>query len=166
PSNPRDFCEQVALAPDGKTLAATCGNAVVVWDVASGQELAALPQPADIKLHALVFSPDGKLLASGSDDGTLCLWDVDARKQLYRLRVGEKQYVTAVAFADGARTVLAAGEDGVRSWNTATGKESGALKVQALATSAMAVTADGRRLATVSNGVVRLWDRASGEQLH
>ena len=49
--------------------------AIRLWDVASGEHLAAFwGHPTDIQ--TLAFSPDGELLASGSYDGTILLWDV------------------------------------------------------------------------------------------
>ena len=49
--------------------------AIRLWDVAIGEHLAAFwGHPTDIQ--TLAFSPDGELLASGSYDGTILLWDV------------------------------------------------------------------------------------------
>jgi len=46
-----------------------------LWDVASGKKLAILNGHTDL-VRSLAFSPDGKLLASGSSDGTVKLWNV------------------------------------------------------------------------------------------
>ncbi len=46
-----------------------------VWEVASGKHLVTFKGPADV-LEEIVFSPDNKLLASASYDGTIHLWDL------------------------------------------------------------------------------------------
>src|SRR5207245_6130712 len=62
--------------PDGRLLAhAAPGKAVRVWDVATGRELATfLGHQAQI--DSVAFAPDGRTLASGSDDTTALIWDV------------------------------------------------------------------------------------------
>lgn len=68
------FVEDVAFSPTADVLAAG-GDSVWLWDLSS----AATPAPyATFKPRArrVVFSPNGKLLAAGSMDARLSLWDV------------------------------------------------------------------------------------------
>jgi WD40 repeat protein len=76
-----------ALSPDGRTLAVGVGTykpgvpasdgAIVLYDVATGSELRRLTGHTD-RVDSLVFSPDGKFIASGSADGdrTIRLWGI------------------------------------------------------------------------------------------
>jgi WD40 repeat protein len=77
------FVESVAFSPDSKTLAAGCGDGVVLWDAATRQRLAQDPLPVEGFVKSVAFSPDGKTLAAGYRDGyaggrsSVVLWDVD-----------------------------------------------------------------------------------------
>ncbi|KAF3917569.1 hypothetical protein AA313_de0203174 [Arthrobotrys entomopaga] len=67
----------VAFSPDSKTVVSSCHHcyAVKLWSTTTGAVFQTL-EGHHTWILALVFSPDGKLLASGSNDGTVKLWDV------------------------------------------------------------------------------------------
>jgi RNA polymerase sigma factor (sigma-70 family) len=70
----------VAFAPDSKTLAAggPDGNVVCLWDVRTGELIETL-EGHTAEVFAIAFSPDGKTLASVSQDETLRLWPIKKR---------------------------------------------------------------------------------------
>src|SRR5262249_37083637 len=70
----------VALAPDGKTLAATRDGTVILWDVATGKELRRLRGPF-FGGNDLAFTADGKALQLSGIDGAVLRWDVATGKQ-------------------------------------------------------------------------------------
>jgi RNA polymerase sigma factor (sigma-70 family) len=66
------------FSPDGKVLAVGQGRVVVLWDLAKKQEIRRL-EGHRREVRSLAFSADGRLLASGSDDSTVLIWDLTGR---------------------------------------------------------------------------------------
>ncbi|MFG2751972.1 WD40 repeat domain-containing protein [Streptomyces xanthophaeus] len=76
--NQREF--HATYAPDGRTLATTVGpdaHQLCLWNVADGTPVGPVLYGHTGPTDDLQFSPDGKMLAPGSDDRTVRLWRVD-----------------------------------------------------------------------------------------
>jgi RNA polymerase sigma factor (sigma-70 family) len=105
----------LTFSPDGKTLAAATGVAVAgqgsvavwLWEVATGQVRWHATAPDAGGAFALVFAPDGRILALAGGDHQIHRWDLAARRELPPL-TGHMGEVRCLAFSpDG--TVLASG---------------------------------------------------------
>ena len=71
---------------------------------------------------SLVFSPDGRTLATGSDDNTARLWEVATGKEITALR-GHENWVKSVAFSpDGKLLATGSMDKTARLWEVATGR--------------------------------------------
>src|SRR5262249_36356161 len=75
------------------------------------------------RVFSVAFSPDGKMLAAGSWDGTVRLWEAATGKELHLFH-DQKTSVRAVAFSPDGKTLACSGEgSAIVLRDTATGKE-------------------------------------------
>jgi RNA polymerase sigma factor (sigma-70 family) len=152
--------------PAGSVLAVAGADGVIrLLDATTGKERGRLQGHRD-RIHSLAFSADGTPLASaGQQDSTFRLWDVARARELRRFDVP----AFSVALSPDGALVAAGGDDeGVRVWETTTGRQVLWLKNdQTFWTRACNVlfSPDGRTLATGSmNGQVRLWEVTTGQE--
>jgi WD40 repeat protein len=115
---------------------------------------------------SIAFSPDGKRLVTGSDDGTAHLWETASGKAL-RTLVGHEDRVTSVAFSpNGTRLVTGSADGTARLWETANGKALKRLVGHQGWVTSVAFSPDGRQVMTGSwDKTVRLWGATRGEAL-
>lgn len=177
----------VAFSPDGRTLASGGGkkmprnavkkaspedNMVCLWEIRTGElypigeRLAIFTEHTD-RVSTVVFSPDGKVLASGSQDKTIQLWDINTRSHLKTL-TGHEDGITAVVYSPDGNTLASGSQDGtIRLWHAHTGdlmlppiEETGQV-------TSLAYSPDGNLLASGSEdaNAVHVWNAQTGKRL-
>lgn len=121
----------LALSPDGrKLLVATANNGgnlaqatVKVWDADSKRALFKLNAPGFRIGSAVAWSPDGRTLATGAEDGKATLWDASTGRKLRSL-AGHTDDIRALEFSPDGRRLLTSGADGFkRLYDVETGAE-------------------------------------------
>src|ERR1043165_6961655 len=112
----------VAIAPfaPNKSCLATGGYKPTVFNPATGATVAALAQPMGYPRHA-VFSPDGKILITGDDDGLVRVWDPFTGKEK-EYALGHRFPLEEAAFSADGRLILTGSKDPrICMWDAATG---------------------------------------------
>jgi hypothetical protein len=107
--------------------------------------------------YALAFSPDGKTIAFGDDDGFVRLWDASTREPVHQLRGGRVD-VTAIAFSPDGKTIASGSDEGtVRLWDISTGTSVNVFPSLRGRVNTIAFSPDGKTLTSVGqNGTVVL----------
>ena len=136
------------------------------WNYLSGLSRSRLALKGHTNLvNRVVFSPDGKHLASASTDGTVKVWDAVKGEKLLDLS-GHTASVRAVAYSPDGKRLASGGEDNVvRLWDARTGKELAVLRGHTGWVTGVAFAPDGKRL--VSGGddaTLRVWDLTADGQ--
>ena len=116
-------------------------------------------------VRAVAVSQDGARAVSGSDDGTVRVWNLATGRQDASL-TGHTDWVRAVAVSqDGARAVSGSDDGTVRVWDLATGQEEAALTGHAGEVFSVALSPDGAlAVSGGSDRTVRVWDLATGSE--
>ena len=98
---------RVAFSPNGKRLAWSGSDRIVIWDFEKGREILMVEgHPA--KFQGLAFSPDGTRLASASPDALLRVWDTNTGQESIGFE-GQAQLIKeetgSITDSDGKRSV-------------------------------------------------------------
>jgi WD40 repeat protein/serine/threonine protein kinase len=164
---------QVVFTRGGESLLMSAENRVLRWwfqrtSQGSPQSLAGHLDEA----WAVAFSPDGRILATGSDDteddDTLKLWSVESGRLIkgWRPHPGT---VSSLAFSPDGRTLASAAlcpEQNLRIWDVATGQLRATLEGHTDRVRSVAFSPDGRRIASAgTDRVIRIWDGKTGRAL-
>lgn len=173
----------VAFAPDSRLFAAAAGaisssvaktqiGSTILWDVGSNEPVAMLKWHRDAVL-SVAFSPRHALMATGSRDGTIAIWDVSRGLWDAVLAIREHSWrasgegILSLAFsADGQWLVSTGEKESIKVWNANTWQPERSISAHRQGRCQAAFSPCGRFLAAVwqSRGAAVLWDVPSWSQ--
>jgi WD40 repeat protein len=160
----------LALSPDGETgYSTSLDQTVRVWNIATGEQLAAYQPFNDGFPNGLAVSPDGKQLLVGRDwleydpygiqDGFIALLDTSTGETLSKLE-GHTSVVEAITFSPDGRYALSGSRDQtVRLWDVSTGEQLAIFTGHTSEIWQVAFNPDGLTgYSTGLDGSLRVWD--------
>lgn len=118
-------------------------------------------------ISTLAWSPDSRVLATGSDDKLIRLWDVSTGKSMPMPLVGHHNYVYSLAFSPKGN-MLASGsyDEALFLWDVRTARLMRSLPAHSDPVSGVDFVRDGTLVASCSSdGLIRIWDTATGQCL-
>ena len=115
------------------------------------------------RVYSVIFSPDGRRLASSSRDNTVQIWDAETGTLQHTLE-GHTGWVNSVIFSpDGQQLVSGSRDNTIRIWDAETGTLQQTLEGHTDSVRSVIFSPDGRRLASGSrDNTICIWDDKTG----
>ena len=171
------YLSKISISPDGKILASLRRNYFIrLWDVNTGKLKKSLvghkvttisnkkrgPYAPFTKIDSVAFSPDGKILANGSLNGMIRLWDTSSGK-LKKTLLDQIGFVKSLTFSPDGKSIASGSDDGsILVWNIETWKNKPFLAERMDSISCVSFSRDGSMLAGGNlKGDIHLFDVAS-----
>lgn len=148
-----------------RAVAGTTSGAINVWDIDENKRIESLTGHNDW-VWAIAFSPDGELIASGSGDQTVRLWNIKKQKKQRHVWSDHTGRVRAVAFSPDGNFLASGGEDGkINLYNVKSRQLISVLEKKGWANS-IRFSPDSRLLAVGGQqGTVKVWDLSNLQEI-
>ncbi|NUQ65403.1 MAG: protein kinase [Pirellulales bacterium] len=159
----------VAWSPDGKQLASGGNDSVIrIWDTQTGKQVDVLPGHPRDNVRWVLWSPDGRrLVSTGEQKGTLKIWDIVDRKELYASSGWLSGFRPGGWSPDSQKFAWVSLDGTVRCCEAETGKETAVYRIQPAGSGILLSWGlDGRLRAAVRHSPdTRIVDPTSGQTL-
>ena len=176
------------MSPDGKLLATGCNRNTTLYDTKTGARILQLVDPTvekpDNYIRSVAFSPDGRSIATGSEDHHVRIWDLAFGKLRSRLE-GHKSEIYSLAYTpDGDKLISGSGDKSAMIWDAEKGTALHRLTIDDVpapvaghgahaqgqppdaGVTSVAISQDGKLLVAGSlDHHIRIWDITTGKLL-
>jgi WD40 repeat protein len=157
-----------AVTANEKLAVIRDGSRLQVVDLAGGESRKDVSSDRHDFWHRMVLTPDGQFVATSNAASVevRSVPDLAVRRVLDHSipKPGEFDYVTSLASSSDSRTLVTGGsKHAIKVWSLADGRLTATLSSHAASVNALAVTPDGKWLASADDeGVIILWDLRKG----
>ena len=172
-----ELISKLILSSEVISVAFSCANewliafvskngTVQVWDVTNAETIILGKHMGSI--HSVAFSPDGKHVASGSSNKSICIWSIEKRSLAFAPIEGHFADVCSVAYSPkGGRLVSGSHDKTVRIWDPATGWPYFIFRGHFDFVSSVAYSDDESYIVSGSRDTtILVWDAKDGQILH
>ena len=176
--------EELTFSPDGKTVAFTGFGEIRLWNTETGDEQAIPLADLRADIHnipivsAVVFSPDGRWLVSGTQNGKIQMWDVATGEALIAFAEptvrADQGGISAVAFSPDGTLLAAGAHTQVHLWEVDTGNKFFSIstvhkrgnRIFHNFPEPLVFSPDGAVLVNgLDHGAIQLWDVTTGDSI-
>jgi hypothetical protein len=152
----------LAVNLDGTIITGSSDGTISIWQ--RGRAIARWQDGTSI--NAIAIAPNGRILASAGDDGTISIWNLTDRILVRRLK-RHKGAITDLVFSPDGNLISSSWDKTVRLWQPKTGRLIDTLAGHSQIVNAIALSRDGKILASGSQDrTIRLWDLTTGKSIH
>lgn len=165
-----EWVRSIAFSNNGEVVATGAEDGIRLWNVSEGKEIRTLEGSLTGCIKVVKISPDGKMLASGSEDGCIRFWNMDTGEFLHCLAEHTDHDCTIedLAFSPNGRILASTCHDrAVSLWDITTREEISRLRGHEDIVNSVAFLPDGKAIVTASDdATVRIWDVSAKIEPH
>lgn len=157
--------DTLAVTSDGRRAVAAKRGRPEIWDLESGNVLSSLYSAHTEPVTCMALMPGGRNLLSGSEDGTIRVWDIETGTELPRLDFGFKiePPINAIARSPDGGRVVAVADWLISIWDLRSGKEIMTIEGVGRDLTSVEITPDGEHFIVGSDaGVVSIFNMETG----
>jgi len=158
--------QEMAISPDGKQFV-LAGGKLTLWNMSDSMPTIDLlsefkPDEVERPIRCVAFSPDGKLLAAGDQNGRLRIWALPELRQTASIRAHDAR-LTQLAFSPNSQLLATTSYSGeVRIWKSEDGKQTQKFKANSQEVSRLAFLSD--TLLACASSETNIWNVETGKK--
>lgn len=148
----------LTYSPDGKILVSSSNESISFWDSSTRKLIKQVPGQSNVRVQNVAFGKDNKEIAAGVRGDSIIVWDLKTDQPLAAPLTGHDGLIGGVALSpDGVMVASVGGDMNTILWDT-NSYGVGQVFLTNTRTDTVAVSPDGKFLATGTGGILNVWD--------